>query len=271
MIAGHPLTEEQFNLFRRLIFERVGIHIKATKQSMVKARLNRLIGEYGCENYAELYRRLKNGDTELLQELADAITTNVTSFFREKPQWLFLREHAIPELETSAARPLRIWSAGCSGGEEPYSIAITLLESLDKQHRDFRILATDISNKILKRALEGSYHATLLAEIPRPVLLRHFQQTDSDHYRIAEHVREKVIFRSFNLVHGDYTLFEKPFDIIFCRNVLIYFDSATQQRIIEQFHALLTKGGYLFLGHSESLNRYPKQFGLVAPSVYQTK
>lgn len=236
---------------------------------MLKARLNRIVGEYGCGDFAELYRRMKEGDAELLQELADAITTNVTSFFREKSQWHFLRGHVIPELETRLKRPLRIWSAGCSGGEEPYSIAITLLDTLRSSH-DFKILATDISSRILQKAQRGEYRSTFLAELPPAMLERHFQKTDSEHYRISDQIRKKVVFRFFNLVNGNYSLFEKPFDIIFCRNVLIYFDFATQKKIMEHFYTLLPKGGYLFLGHSESFSRFQTKFKLVAPSVYQT-
>ncbi|HEX5580706.1 MAG TPA: CheR family methyltransferase, partial [Gemmatimonadaceae bacterium] len=199
-----------------------------------------------------------------LREMIDALTTNKTSFFREPQHFDFLRAKVLPALE---GRPLRIWSAGCSSGEEPYTLAMVLRDTLPARDADgSRILATDISARVLARARAATYTPEMLAELPPDLLRRHFAPAQGGAHRVADPVRRMVSFARLNLM-ATWPM-RGPFDAILCRNVMIYFDKPTQSRLVARFHDLLAPGGHLFVGHSESLTGLEHGFGYVQPAVY---
>ena len=263
------LTPKEFKLFKELIYQEFGISLSEKKKTLVQTRLRKWVQRLGMPNFEALYRHLEANPHELVM-LADAITTNVTSFFREENQWLFLEKH-IPKTY-SGPKKLRIWSSACSSGQEPYTIAMFLLEILpDAGSWDIKILATDLSYEILQKAQEGHYKAKELEGMPRQLLNRYFTKISNEMYGISERIKSMVLFRSFNLVTGNYKLFKRPFDIIFCRNVMIYFDKPTQYKVIDSLLDLLPPKGLLLIGHSESITRNDGRINSIAPSIYQKR
>ena len=267
------MTKVEFDRFRKLIYERLGIALSDQKVSMLQSRLGKLARKKGMAGYGELYDYFDiHYSSEADSELEDAITTNVTSFFRESQQWIYLREH-LRELEyRKGERRLRIWSAACSSGEEPYSIAIFLREHLpDFFSWDIKILATDISDEVLKKAMGGVYSERDMEGVPQGIVRRHFtaEKAGGDRrYRIDPLLRGMILFRKFNLVYGDYGIFSNPMDLIFCRNVMIYFDKPTQIRIDTQLAGQLHPGGLLLIGHSEAIPPGVGDLKLVRSSIY---
>lgn len=269
------LTSEEFELFRTFIYDATGIILSANKIYLVKARLGKRVRELGYGTFRRYYEHLINDTNgEELFFLISLISTNVTSFFREAKQWEYLQQHLPQLLAASKERKLRIWSAACSSGEEPYSLAIFLKARMKQQFNewDIKILATDISKKVLAKAIEGSYDESVLAAMPkyyRNTGFESFKEAGKKRYRVRDELREKILFRMFNLVTGDFSLFHNRFDIIFCRNVMIYFDTPTKQKLISRYYELLRPGGYLFVGHSESLVFSKEKFTLHGASIYQ--
>jgi len=201
--------------------------------------------------------------------MIDIITTNKTNFFREPQHFNFLKQHVIPNLDKN--KSVRIWSAGCSLGAESFTIAMILLEEIiDLSNRDIKILATDISAEMLKIARLAEYDKSLIEGIPENMLKKFFIKYDSDNntiYKIKENVRSLVKYANHNLMN-DWQM-KGPFDIIFCRNVMIYFDKDIRQYLIKKFYDILKPGGYFFVGHSESLTTANHNFKYIQPAVYQ--
>lgn len=263
------LTPKEFLLFKELIYREFGISLSEKKKTLVQTRLRKWVQRMSLPSFEALYRHLEANPHELVM-LADAITTNVTSFFREESQWLFLEKH-IPKTYGSSKK-IRIWSSACSSGQEPYTIAMFLLEILpDAASWDIKILATDLSYEILQKAQKGHYKAKELEGMPKKLLSRYFTKVSNELYAINEHVKSMVLFRSFNLVTGNYAIFKRPIDIIFCRNVMIYFDKITQNKVIDTLLDLLPPKGLLLIGHSESITRNDGRIKSIAPSIYQRR
>ena len=263
------LTEKEFSLFQKLVYDEFGISLSERKKTLVQTRLRKWVLNMGLSNYKELYEHLRNNPHELVL-LADAITTNVTSFFREENQWLFL-EKWLPKKATQS-KSLRIWSAACSSGQEPYTIAMFLQEVLpDSSSWDIKILATDLSVDILKKAKKGEYRLKDLEGMPKKLMHSYFHKVDKETYAINESLKEMILFRSFNLVTGDYKMFSRPFDLIFCRNVMIYFDKQTQTKVVQNLTHLLAPKGLFLIGHSESITQNDMGLISIAPSIYQRK
>jgi chemotaxis protein methyltransferase CheR len=204
--------------------------------------------------------------------MIDCLTTNKTSFFREAHHFDYLQEHVLPSLTAMKKKRIRIWSAGCSTGEEPYTIAIVLRESLDNlESLDVRILATDISTRVLHTAREGIYPAENLEDVPMELRYKYFTKVaetkEGSQYKINENIKALVKFARLNLL--DPWPMKGPFDVIFCRNVMIYFDKETQQMLVNRFTDLLGPEGYLFVGHSESLMSINHRLTYVQPAIYK--
>lgn len=268
------LKRKEFTLLQAYIYQHIGISLGDHKIYLVQARLAKRVKQLGLENFGAYYDYLV-ADTKgvELEYLSSLISTNVTSFFREQKQWEFFKTHLPSILESSNGR-LRIWSAACSSGEEPYSIAMFLAEHLPNYSQyDIKILATDVSSKVLKMAMAGLYTHKACLSLKETYLRKYFTPImlgDEAHYRISEELKKKIIFREFNLVTGDYRLFaNKAFDIIFCRNVMIYFDKPTQSSLVDRFHSILRKEGYLFIGSSEALTDMKREFKSKSASIYQ--
>lgn len=265
------LSSSQFSTISRIIYERCGICFPQGKEIMVKARLTKRLRFLGLANFSQYLNYL---DQDLsgneLAIMTDALTTNKTSFFRESHHFEFLRSHLLPDFRNSQSG-IRIWSAGCSTGEEPYSLAILLNEELPESRRtNCHILATDISQRVLATAREGIYTEDAIRAADPLRMKRHMvcvQTTPPQRYRIGAEERAMVRFAYLNLMSA--WPMQGPFDAIFCRNVMIYFDSETRTKLVRRFWELIKPGGFLFVGHSESLGSSSHEFCYVEPAIYQ--
>jgi chemotaxis protein methyltransferase CheR len=262
--AEHELTAEQFTRVAALLYEHCGIAMRPGKEGLVRARLAKRMRKLSIPDFAAYLELVgKNPAGAEFGEMVDALTTNKTSFLRERAHFDFLRDSVLPSL----GHTVRIWSAGCSSGEEAYTLAMLLLESnVSSSARDVRILATDISQRVLTAARTGIYGTDLMSDVPAEWLRRHWTRTADDAYAATPPLRALVKFASLNLM--EQWPMRGPFDAIFCRNVMIYFDKQTQQRLVERFWSLLRPGGHLFVGHSESLTGSAHRFRYVQPAVY---
>jgi len=267
------LTDDEFRLFSQLIYNESGIAIKDAKREFLQARLQKRLQFNQCNSYYRYYKFVtdKNQGSRELLDLVDSLTINETSFFRNRPQFNLFAEHVLPELKRkrSGDLKLRFWSAGCSRGQEAYSIAMSVLERLELPNAwDIKILASDISLRVLDSAQKGLY-SEYEAETVSPEYLKAYFDKVESHYRIKPHVKKLVIFDYHNLKHNNGLV---GLDAIFCRNVMIYFDRDEQKRLVEKFHKSLADGGYLFLGHTESLQGLSDRFKFIyhnKGAVYQ--
>jgi chemotaxis protein methyltransferase CheR len=260
------LTESEFRLLRDLIYEECGVSLGPEKRSFLESRLRRRMEELGIKNVYEYYRILvaPQGRSQELPTLLDSLMICETSFFRNQPQFDLLREVVLPEIvarkDSAGTRLMRVWSAGCSTGQEPYSAVMTLLESLpDLTSWTIRVFASDLSFTALERAQRGFYGTEQMKGINARCLSKYFRHQDA-HYVINEPVRRRVIFDYHNLKHDNGL---RGLDIVFCRNVMIYFDTQEQRRLVHRFANCLVPGGYLFLGHAESLQGLSTRFAMV--------
>lgn len=265
------LNKEQFAQISRLVYQFSGINLPFGKEGLVKSRLTKRLRALGLNTFEQYLHYVKQDQSrQELVTMVEALTTNKTGFFREAQHFTYFREQIIPRLRTLKGK-IRMWSAGCSSGEEPFSIAMTLSEALpDLRRRDVRILATDISTPMLKIAREAIYEYEALEGVPAHFLQKYFtciRVRPSRAYQLKEHIRNLVRFARLNLIQP--WPMKGPFEVIFCRNVMIYFDKSTQQRLIHRFWELLAPGGYLLVGHSESLGVLEHRLHYVQPSVYR--
>ncbi|MFC5524831.1 CheR family methyltransferase [Rhodanobacter ginsengisoli] len=273
--TGPALGEVEFQYLRAFVLEHCGIALGEQKRQLVQGRLLRRLRALGLSNfqgYCELLRRDPHSE---LGELASAISTNVTSFFREAHHYDLLTDELLPRWLQQKRRDgdrLRIWSAGCSTGEEPYALAMVLAEALERSDGtlDAKILATDLSPQALESARKGVYSLERLAGISAERCQRWMLRGTGEYEGLAcvhPRLRELVTIEPLNLLHP--WPMSGPFDAIFCRNVVIYFDQPTKQRLFRRYADLLPTGGYLFLGHSESLHGINDQFELIGRTVYR--
>jgi chemotaxis protein methyltransferase CheR len=260
--ADIKINDEYLDLFREFIHKKLGIFISQEKDYLLHSKLGRLLKKSSYKNPTDFYYNLRNDDKESLENLIRYITTNHTFFFREKMHLKFLRNDI---LLRKIAQPV-IWVAGSSTGEEVYSIIIELLEH---NISDFFIIASDINKDVLLHLKKGVYHKDRLKETEPEIIRKYFiadTATDATYYTIRKDLKKYYIAKCINLIEDP--LFEKQFDYIFCRNVLIYFDKETQIKVIDNLLRNLAKLGYLFVGHSESLLNVTKQVETVFTSVY---
>jgi chemotaxis protein methyltransferase CheR len=268
------MRESEFDFIRSLVYERSRISLSPDKRELVSARLGKRLRATNLSSVGDYCQLLQSpGQEAELANLIDAISTNHTFFFRENAHFDFLRQTIVPEMQGRCAKErwsqFRVWSAACSSGEEPYSIAITLAESL--QAWPWTIEATDISHRILATAKLGIYRSDAIDRLPKQVVQSHFQRgfgpQDGNH-RIKANLRERINFTHLNLLHGE-PPFSELFHVIFCRNVMIYFDRATQEELIAKLARRLVPGGYLMVGHAESLTVLQHSLESVRPAVYR--
>jgi len=273
------LTKTDYEQIARLVYQQSGINLGDQKMQLVRARLGKRVRQGGFRSFAEYFRHVESDPTgEELCALLDAISTNTTHLFREIRHFHFL--HRV--IEEWAADPawrrghpvLRIWSAGCSSGEEPYSIVMTAHDALQRHAGvDLKILATDISLRVLARAKVGIFEAHRLGTVPPEYRHRYFTKVmdgDQEGMQVVPELRQKIHFARFNLMTPTFP-FRQGFDVIFCRNVMIYFDRPTQQTLVNKYAQHLHKGGYLLIGHSESLNGLDHPLEYVEPTIYRRK
>ncbi len=272
-LAGGDDLGDVFDRVSALMYDISGVNLTEGKKELVRARLNKRLRALGWVSYRQYLSFVESeGGREELARMVDVLTTNKTSFFRELPHFEFLRDQVFPAFQ-DGRRPLRIWSAGCSSGEEPYSLAIFIRQFIkDVDRLDIRILGTDLSRRVLARAREGIYGEAQLEDIPPRLRARSFLPvsdagSEGGLYRVRDEIRSMVSLAPLNLM-GPWPM-RGPFDLIMCRNVMIYFDRATRERLIDRFTRLLPTGGYLMVGHSESLNGLSHELEYIQPAVYR--
>jgi chemotaxis protein methyltransferase CheR len=263
-----PITEQQFNRFQKLIYSTAGIHLAPHKKALLEARLSKHIRELGLDSFDAYYKLIR---------MLDRVSTNETHFFREPRQFEFLENRVIAEWREKAAndlkpKRLRLWSAGCSSGEEPYSIAMLLLDHFP-QHSgwELEILATDLSTRVLDKAKAAVWPIVKAQEIPEKYLKQYMLRgTSSQHGKMkaGAEIRSLIRFERLNLNDERYSVTGR-FDAIFCRNVLIYFDTPSRTRVIERLIDRLAPSGYLFVGHAESLSGITVRARQVMPTIYR--
>lgn len=265
-------TKHDFDLLRQLVNEQTGITLSDHKQEMLYSRLSRRVRALNLDSFSSYYHllRAQGGGGEELVHFINAVTTNLTAFFREPHHFLFLAQHLFPKLiaEKSDKR-IRIWSAGCASGEEPYSIAIVVKECFPADW-DVKILATDLDSSMIERGMRGIYDSERINGISSERLRRFFHRgkdAQLGKVRITQELHNMVVFKQLNLMNP--WPLQGPLDIIFCRNVVIYFDKDTQRILFDRFANLLNSEGCLFVGHSENLFQLTQRFELLQQTIYK--
>jgi chemotaxis protein methyltransferase CheR len=274
-IVSVALSENEFDNLSRLVYERFGIHLPPEKRTMVTVRLQKILRRMGMTSFHQYYDYLvRSKNNEALIEFANHITTNHTFFFREKEHFDYLVKRVLPEMTAPLKRrqeyDFRMWCAGCSSGEEAYMLAMLMMEFLGPEYSRWKagVLATDISEKALAVAESGEYSEERIALLPEEYKRKYFQLLPDKHWRVKPLLQNEVIFRKFNLMNTVFP-FRKPFHVIFCRNVMIYFDKPTRNALVQRFYDSLLPGGYLFIGHSETIDRASSDFRYITPALYQ--
>jgi chemotaxis protein methyltransferase CheR len=272
ILKNLEIGDKEFNFIKELIYKESAIKLSESKRALVQARLIKRIRELKIKSYREYCEFIKENYNDELIHLINCITTNKTEFFRESYHFDFLTSTVLPMYESTNKKKLRIWSAGCSTGEEPYTIAMTLVDYFGfNSSMDIKILATDIDTKVLQAAYEGIYSKDSFARMDEQLLSKYFLRgrgAKEGQYQAKEFIRNKIYFKRLNLL-SEYYPMKGPFDIIFCRNVIIYFDKETQKELILKFHKYLDDDGYLFMGHSEALSGISKGFESAGRSIYR--
>lgn len=276
----YSISKEEFSKLSKYIYDQIGIHLAEHKTNLVRSRLSKRLRHYGFDNFTQYYNYLVDDESgEELLMLTNEISTNVTSFFREKNQWEYL-ENEIKNIELSSKdKKIRVWSAACSSGQEPYTIAMFLLSNLKNPEKwDIKILATDISEDILIKAASGEYTNEDVKGLPKNMMVKFFDKIKIEtksgvifKYRIKDNLKKMITFRKYNLVHSKYNIIkDNTFDWIFCRNVMIYFDKDTKNGVVLNLLSKVKKNGHFLIGHSESLVTMKKtDIRLQAPSIYK--
>ena len=271
------ITDDEFKDISQLVYEKFGIHLTEKKRVLVRGRLNKLLRQMGYTNFEEYYNAiLKDPSGAGLLELVDRISTNHTYFYREKDHFDFLEKRVLPDiarqLDEDRSTDLRLWCAGCATGEEAYTLAIVLAEYFGPQFftNGPPILATDISLTALEKAMLGAYGKERIDQIPKGLLQKYFALNEMGGYSVKDVLKKMVLFKRLNFKRETFP-FRKQFHTVFCRNVMIYFDQPTKETLVNKFGGVLNEGGYLFIGHSETLGRDNSNFQYVQPAVYVKK
>jgi len=266
------ITKKEFQQLSEYIKSNYGIRLKEEKMALVSGRLQNVLQQEGFSNFSEYYQHLvsdRSGNAVIT--LVDRITTNHTFFMREASHFYYFKDNVLPYLaSTVREKDLRIWCAACSTGEEAYTLAMVIDEFFGKSKRwwDTKILATDISEQVLETAKKGIYSNEKIAPLPASWKAAYFKPYDHENSVIIDRIKDEVIYRKLNLIDNMFP-FKKKLHTIFCRNVMIYFDNETKNKLVEKLYNSLEYGGYLIIGHSESLNREITNFKYVLPSVYR--
>ncbi len=269
------ISDAEFLRLRDLIYNRFGINLTEQKRSLLVGRLQKLMRQLQLPTFSAYFEYLDNDKTEAaLSELVDLISTNHTYFNREKDHFDYFSETALPEivekLRKENRKDLRIWCAGCSTGEEPYTLLMLMMEYLGSDYSswDAGILATDISDRALTIARRGVYATDRVMQLPEKLRKKYFASISPNEMAVIDKVKHEATFRRFNLMNTTFP-FKKPFQMIFCRNVMIYFDQVTREALVSRYHQHTEPGGYLFIGHSETLGRTQTLYRYLKPALYQ--
>ncbi|WP_263419113.1 CheR family methyltransferase [Terriglobus albidus] len=269
-ISNLTLSQKDFNRFRKLAYDYCGLAIEEGKEGLVASRLTKIMRSLNIGSFSEYYEYVINDkSSDALVTMIDHLTTNYTNFFREPKHFEFLSGTIFPAL--ADRREYTIWSAACATGEEPYSLAFAAHEHYGNSGPTVKLLATDISTKVLARAQDGTYNEKCFQQVPMEVLRKYLQRgvgPAAGNYRVKQFIREAISFRRLNLIR-QFESFVESYPLILCRNAMIYFDIPTQQELVNRFYEHLEPGGYFFVGHAESLNNLKHRFEYVQPAVYK--
>ncbi len=264
------MDRRTFEAFRVLVYEKSGITLGPQKEALVSARVSKRMRALEVPDHRAYLRFVQEDRTgQEIVQLIDAISTNVTSFFREEDHFSFLAEKATEWL-AQGQRRFRIWCAAASTGEEPYTIAMTLTEATNSHACDLRILATDISTRVLRHCLEADYDDERVAKIPGALRRRYLEEHHNGNgrrHRVRDELRQLMLFKRLNLAKPPFPM-KGPLDMVFCRNVMIYFDNDIRTGLLREVYRMLKPGGYLIVGHAESLTGMLTNFKTVRPSIY---
>ncbi|MDY0212641.1 MAG: protein-glutamate O-methyltransferase CheR [Desulfuromonadaceae bacterium] len=269
------ISDSEFDSLREMIYTRFGINLTEQKRSLLVGRLQKMLRTHKIETFEDYYRYLeKDTSGKAVSDLINLISTNYTYFNREKDHFDYFLNTALPhvceEIKKRGEKNLRVWCAGCSSGEEAYTLLMLMHEYLGTEYNrwDAGLLATDISQKVLDTAREGIYPADKVASLPDNLQRKYFTRLNSGQMQVSNKIRSEITFRRFNLMNTRFP-FKCPFHIIFCRNVMIYFDLTTRNALVQRFHQFMEPKGYFFIGHSETLGRDSKLYNYIIPAVYQ--
>lgn len=275
----HKMTKQDFERLSRFIYGHCGIKMPPVKRTMLESRLQkrlRLLGVSSFRDYCDLIFKSPDGRSELVH-MIDAVTTNKTDFFREPVHFSFLSEIVLPEFmqggDSRTRAPFSVWSSACSSGEEPYTLALVMSE-FERQNPGFKftIMATDISTKVLDKAKAGIYDDSQISMIPLSLKQKYFLRSKDrtkGQVRVVSELRSGIAFQRLNLMDGKYPLREASLDAIFCRNVIIYFDRPTQGALLERLCRYIKQGGYLFLGHAETVHGFDLPLMRMSSTIYR--
>ena len=271
------ISDKEFALMRKLIYDTFGINLSEDKKSLIPGRLQGLMRKLDFETFHEYYEYVKADKTaDALIELVNLISTNHTFFYREKVHFEYFQQIALPEvikqIDASGSKDLRIWCAGCSSGEESYLLMMLMKEVLGARYSGFDagLLASDISEKVLMIARAGIYSEDRMELLPPAIKHKYFKKLKSGQWEVIDEIKKEITYRRFNLMNKEFP-FKKKFHIIFCRNVMIYFDQKTRDELVDRFADCLEDNGYLFIGHSETLGREQTHFKFIKPALYKKK
>ena len=280
MLCAYTITDEEFQVFRTLIRQEAGLALSESKRQLLCARLSKRLRHFGFQTLGQYYEYLLTRDETGAErvQMINCLTTNKTEFFREAHHFACLRTQVLPWVQQrfipGTQKRLRLWCAGCSTGEEAYSLAISVREEMGRlKNWDIRILASDIDTNVLATAAEGLYSVDSMSHVPAEFHRKYFLSGRGEYQgsmRARPELRELITFRRINFIDDPWMIHTK-FDAIFCRNVLIYFDRETQRRLCERFVTYLHSGGYLFLGHSESLVGLTERFLPLRGTTYRLR
>jgi len=266
------ITEKEFDMIRAYIKSLFGINLGDEKRSLVYSRLRGILQDKNIESFSDYYDYLTHDKTgEAVTTFIDKITTNHTFFMREVDHFYYFRDTVLPYIKTEHGRDkdLRLWCAGCSSGEESYTLQM-LVQDFFKLDPGWNteILATDISTTVLDKAVNGVYPTDSIKSLPQNWQKEYFKPADAEHSIVSDNIKKLITYRKFNLMDDKFP-FKKKFQVIFCRNVMIYFDAKTRDDLVAKFYDLTEPGGYLFIGHSESLNHTNTKYKYLMPAAYR--
>jgi chemotaxis protein methyltransferase CheR len=272
MNKNYVLTDAEYKDICTLVYDNTGIILNEEKRKLAYSRFSRRLKELKLNTFHEYCEIVRSGDKQEMANFANAITTNLTSFFREAHHFDRLVDEVMPGLLKKPSRKIRIWSAGCSTGEEPYSLGISILKKYPNINNwDFKILATDLDSKVLETASRGIYKAQVLKTLDDPSIAKNWfkagMMNGVECVQIVKQVRDLIQFKKLNLMDRAWPM-KGTFDVIFCRNVVIYFDQPTQKTLFVNFAKLQNVGDYLFIGHSETLKGFDTKYKNIGRTVY---
>lgn len=263
------LTDSEFLEFVQYMHKNYGIDL-SKKRILIEGRLSNLIEKKGMNSFGQYLESIKRNNKEEITMLINKLTTNYTYFYREENHFKFLKEIILPnEEKNNKLKTLNIWSAGCSSGEEPYTLAMVIDDYFKYSAGQWKvqILATDISENVLSKARDGIYSEDSIKNLPESYKKRYFAKTKDDKYQVLPEIKKHITFKVFNLM--DPIVAKNKFDVIFCRNVMIYFNTETKINIVNKFYEATKPGGYLMIGHAETIQRNKSKYDYVNPAIYK--